>query len=366
MRILHRYIASSFLTTFFMALLVLSFVMSVGLLFKVTQYIARGMSIDIVLDFLWGGIPGTLSYSIPIACLVATLLVFGRLSSDQEISAMRACGISLARAMGTPLLLALVLSFFCLHLNNTVAPESAYARSTVRRKLKATDVTAFIEEGKYVEIAGRSVYVGERDGNLLKDMRIVETTRTGSVQEIRAREALVTSSDDVVVLEMKDVSIDPIQENNPGIGRAESVRYVIGDFGAHTGRNASIDRPRRIKDKHSWVLLKDILVSRDHPPATEEGKKAISRSLEELHSRVSLAFACFCFVAIGVPLGIQQHRRESSVGIGISLAVAGAFYLFSVAAESLARTPAFKAHYLVWIPVVACLVISVAMTAKNN
>ena len=366
MRILHRYIAASFLTTFVMALLVLSFVMSVGLLFKVTQYIARGMSIGIVLDFLWGGIPGTLSYSIPIACLVATLLVFGRLSSDQEISAMRACGISLSRAMHTPVLLSLLLSFFCLHLNNSVAPESAYARSTVRRKLKATDVTALVEEGKYVDIAGRSVYVGAREGNLLKDMRVVETTKSGSIQEIRAREALITSSEDVVVLEMKDVSIDPIQEDNPGIGRAESVRYVIGDFSARTGQTAPAERARRIKDKHSWVLLKDILVSRDKPPASDEGKKAISRSLEELHSRVSLAFACFCFVAIGVPLGIQQHRRESSVGIGISLAVAGAFYLFSVAAESLARNPALKAHYLDWIPVAACLAISVAMTARNN
>ncbi len=366
MRILHRYIAASFLTTFFMALLVLSFVMSVGLLFKVTQYLARGMSMGIVLDFLWGGIPGTLSYSIPIACLVATLLVFGRLSSDQEISAMRACGISLARAMHTPVLISLLLSVFCLHLNNSVAPESAYARSSMRRKLGATDVTALVEEGKYVEIAGRSVYVGAREGSLLKDMRIVETTKSGSTQEIRAREALITSSDDVVVLEMKDVSIDPIQEDNPGIGRAESVRYVIGDFSARTGQKSPVARTRRIKDKHTWALLKDLIVARANPPATEEGKKAISRSREEVHSRISLAFACFCFVAVGVPLGIQRHRRESSAGIGISLAVAGAFYLFSVAAESFARNPAIKAHYLVWIPVAACLVISATLTARNN
>ena len=105
---------------------------------------------------------------------------------------------------------------------------------SMRRKLKATDITALFEEGKFVDIAGRSIYVGSREGNLLKDIRVVETTKSGSTQEIRAREALITSSEDVVVLEMKDVSIDPIQEGNPGIGRAESVRYVIGDFSADT------------------------------------------------------------------------------------------------------------------------------------
>ena len=86
-----------------------------------------------------------------------------------------------------------LLSFFCLHLNNSVASESASraprcAASSGNRRHRP------VEEGNTPTSRGRSVYVGAREGNLLKDMRVVETTKSGSIQEIRAREALITSS----------------------------------------------------------------------------------------------------------------------------------------------------------------------------
>jgi lipopolysaccharide export LptBFGC system permease protein LptF len=143
------------------------------------------------------------------------------------------------------------------------------------------------------------------------------------------------------------------------------VIYPIGDFEKQLGESQT-QHPRRIKDKHTWVLLKDLVIAAEYPPKTEGGRKDVSRSLVEVNSRITMALACLCFVIVGVPLGINQHRRESSVGIAISLAVAGAFYLFCIAGESLAKNPAYHAHYIVWIPVVACLAISAVFTAKNN
>ncbi len=365
MRILHRYIASNFLITFIMALLILSFVMSVGLLFKVTQYIARGMSFSIVLDFLWEGIPSTLSYSIPIAALVSALLVFGRLSSDSEISAMRAGGISLTQIMHTPVLIALLLSVFCLHLNNNVSPDSAYFRSSMRGQLKASDFTALIEPGKYVEIGDHSVYVGKRQGDKLLDLRITETTKKGTTKEIRAREATLFSENDVATLDMKDVTVDPIQDDKSGIGRADRVVYTIGDLKKKSDGSDKV-RPRRVKDKFTWMLLQDLAIAKEFPPATDKGKEDVSRARVEVNYRICFALECLCFVIVGIPLGIKQHRKESSAGIGFSIGIAGIFYLFCMAAQSLAKDPIYHASYIVWIPVVICLVTSAVFTAKNN
>jgi lipopolysaccharide export LptBFGC system permease protein LptF len=69
---------------------------------------------------------------------------------------------------------------------------------------------------------------------------------------------------------------------------------------------------------------------------------------------------------VGIPLGIKQHRKESSAGIGFSIGIAGIFYLFCMAAQSLAKNPIYHAYYIVWIPVVICLVTSAVFTAKNN
>lgn len=365
MRLLHRYIASSFFATFVMALLILSFVMSVGLLFKVTQYIARGMSFSIVMDFLWEGIPTTLSYSIPIAALVSALLVFGRLSSDSEISAMRAGGISLTQIMHTPVLIALLLSVFCLYLNNDVAPDSAYMRSSMRRQLKASDVTALIEPGKYVEIGAHSVYVGRREDNKLIDLRITETTKSGHTKEIRAREAILFSTNEVATLDMRDVTVDPIQEGQTGIGKADRVVYTIGDLEKNSDKSEPM-RPRRVKDKFTRMLFKDLAIAKEFPPTTEKGIEDISRARVEIHYRICFSLACVCFVMVGIPLGIQQHRKESSAGIATSLGIAGGFYLFCMAAQSLAKNPTYHAHYIVWIPVVICIVTSIVFTAKNN
>ncbi len=363
MRILHRYIAASFLTTFALSLLVLSFVMSVGLLFKATQYIARGMSAGIVLDFIWGGIPGTLSYSIPIAALVSALLVFGRLSSDSEISAMRAGGISLTRIMRTPVLIGLLLSVFCLHLNNNVSPDSAYARSSIRRRIQGSDLTALMEPGRFVRIGNRSVYVLRRDGDRLIDLRISETRPGGEPSELRAREATIMTTNDASFLDMREVAWENIREDLPGIGEAGRLVYALSNL---VDVDRSADRPRRVKDKYTWMLLRDVAIAREYPPETKKGVELISQSRVEAHMRLSLALACVCFILIGIPLGIQSHRRESSIGIGISLAIAGAFYLFSITAESLAKLPGLHPHIIAWIPVAICVATSLVLTARHN
>ena len=82
--------------------------------------------------------------------------------------------------------------------------------------------------------------------------------------------------------------------------------------------------------------------------------------------RATLAVACFCFVLVGIPLGIQSHRRESSVGIGISLAIAGAFYLFCITAESLSKHPELRAHWLLPVPVVVCLAMHVWLMNRHE
>ena len=179
MRTLHRYILSNFLVTFLMAMAVLTFVMTVGLVFSSMKYIARGMSPQILVEFLWQSLPGTLSYSVPIAALVASLLVFSRLSSDSEISAMRSCGVSLWAIMRMPVLLSAFLTFACLWVNDDVSPDASFSRSVRRHTFKAGDITALIEPLEWFETDQYSIYVSERAGNRLYDLRVKQPLPDG-------------------------------------------------------------------------------------------------------------------------------------------------------------------------------------------
>ncbi len=366
MRTLQRYIAGSFLSTFLIALLVLSFVMSVGLMFKATAYIAAGASAALVGRFLWSGFPGTLSLSIPIAALVSALLVFGRLSSDSEISAMRACGVRLVDLMRMPVLLAALLSMLCLHINGTIAPDSAYARRNVRHQVGAADLLAVIQPGRWIDdFPGVTFFVGSREGSTLRDLRILETLRSGALREIKAAEATITEGDDGKVrLDMLQVTVDPVQEDRPGVAHMDRATPVIADRADHQGA------PRlahRIKDRHSVDLLREVLTARHFvaEPRHEKTVIDLSQARTELSNRTVLALACLCFVALGVPLGIKTHRRESSIGIVLCLAVTTAFYLFLIAAESLSSFAHWNPHRIAWIPVLICLGLVGALVVRN-
>ena len=272
MRILHRYIFRTLIGTFLTALAVLSFVMMVGLLFKATGYIASGASFSMVARFLWLGFPGTLSMSIPIAALVSTLLVFGRLSSDSEISAMRACGVSMRRIMLTPFLLGIALSAASLYITAVVSPNSAYGRRTIRRIVKTSDFLAIIQPGKTVTgIPGMppdtSVFVRARlqkpgtnalgaaeMQDVLEDVRILEPMKNGAMRDIRAGEARVfQNTNGTVRLEMSNVTISPLHEDRPITGQAEWIAYTVGE-----AQNIEAAPSRRVKDMPSGDLLLSI------------------------------------------------------------------------------------------------------------
>ena len=229
-------------------------------------------------------------------------------------------------------------------------------------KVKISDILTLIEPHKTIEdFPGYQIRVSSKDNNTLHDVIILEATKKG-LRRIEATSADVVTEDSEVFLDMKNVSF-----SEDGTGGAHAERFI---FKVSRSNDTKSNKPffRRVKDKQTWVLIKDIIVSKIDPPLSDEGKKEISRSLVEVNMRICLALACFCFVLIGIPLGVKQHRKESSIGIGISLAMAGAFYLFNITAESLAKKADFYdlAYYVVWVPVAICIVLGTVLINKNN
>ena len=100
MKILKNYIFKEWFAILFLALIVISFVLIIGNLVKFAELvIGKGVTLEHVLGLFLSLMPSLLIFSIPISILTATLLSFGRLSSDNEITAMRASGLSIYRIL---------------------------------------------------------------------------------------------------------------------------------------------------------------------------------------------------------------------------------------------------------------------------
>lgn len=377
MRIVHNYIFKSFLTTFLLAMLLLTFVMTIGILFQSVKYIARGMDMWTLMTSLARNLPGTMTYTMPLAALVSSLLVFSRLSSDSEISALRSCGIPLRNIMWTPILFSVFLSLICFFINNDLAPDAALSRLKLRKQFKLEDVTALIEPGSWVEINDIRVYVARRDGDFLYNVNLTQKLPDGLLREMRAESAVIRENAETgdSFLSLQNVTIfstgktdnDGIQSKTWDIPLQELTAAAKGEAKAQEqAANAPAKIKRRIKDRYSWELLRDIIVSRSYPPKTRDDRKNLTRALTELTSRVTFALACFCFVFVGIPLGLQNHRRESSKGIAISLVIAGSFYLFCLTGESLAKNPDLNASWIVFVPVPVCIVLGHYLLRIND
>ncbi|MBM4149454.1 MAG: YjgP/YjgQ family permease [Lentisphaerae bacterium] len=353
--ILRRYIGGSVLAGFLTSLLVVTVVMSTGVVFRLMDLIARGVPWTSVAWIYLCGIPSSLTLSIPVSVLMSCLLVFGRMSSDGEVAAMKASGVNMWQIAVGPLLLSIPLAVGCLYINNTAAPESLYLQRILVRDLGADNPVQMLDEGRFIqEFDGLTIYIGARKGSRLRDVRIYDLRDPEVRREIWARSGVVgTNAGGGLVIEMFNVRVDPLHPGMPGPGFCDAWTVRIGG-----------DAPALEKTKRQVYMtgaeMKDMAARAPElvPGLAEKDYRRLRMSIAvERNKRIVLAMACFAFVLLGVPLGVQSHRKESSIGVAIGLFLVLNFYVFILIAESMNKVLFLRPDLIVWAPLVASTLI---------
>ena len=163
MFILNWYITKNFLATFTMSIVVLTFAMTGNSLMKVIDYISQGVSPVIAGQFLLLALPMALAFSIPWAALVSIMLVFGRLSADNEITAMRACGISILQIISPIIVSSFLLTCVCLWLQLEVGPPALGEARDLVKNAAASSPLSFFTPGIPVQFGQYTFFVDGTD-----------------------------------------------------------------------------------------------------------------------------------------------------------------------------------------------------------
>lgn len=101
----------------------------------------------------------------PLALLVASVLVFSRLSADSEIAAMRACGVNLLTVMRAPLLFALFCTVMGLFVNNEIVPRGHQIRRDLARRISVGAGLELLEPGRVIDDFPKvKIYFEEKEG----------------------------------------------------------------------------------------------------------------------------------------------------------------------------------------------------------
>lgn len=352
MNTLQKHVTMDFLVIAGFTLAVFTFVLSIGVFLDrtVIGLLVKGIPLRPLLLVLLSGIPTILAYSIPISLLTASLLLFGRLSADGEITAMKSSGIPVGAVVRPLILLAVATTLVCVYLASVEVPESHFRRRALVSELGRDRIADLIVDGRFVrDFPGLTIYIGRKKGPELRDIRIYERTKSGKTREIRAKTGTIESTPENPNLSIRlfQVIIDPLDEHRAGQAAFEEWPLTISD----------VRKVRRVMRHEEDMTTQDLLLRLAYPapgaPALSPADQARQDTAIklEISKRMALSVACLAFVCLGIPLGITAHRKESSIGVGVSLFVVLGFYVCIVIAESLEKYPAMHPEWLLWIPV---------------
>lgn len=347
MRILNRYIAKNMIVSMLTAVGILTFVMLSGQFFRAFDLISRGVSPWLLCRYLLYLVPDMLRFTLPLAMLVATVLVFSRMSADNELCAMKANGIGLWQIVAPGLVLSFVLSGLCVWLSLWVTPLCRYRAEQLRWSALASSPLALLEPGGFVNIFPQCpIRVGRRDGDELYDIHMFMLGKDGEkVQDITARRGrvVVHAEERMVYLELDDATVmdsqlAPAADAPRRFLAAKSIRLPMA-YGLSQDRK-SLSRKTKYMD--GSMLVSQIRLE-------QEAGRDVTEHLLALQSRLSLALSPFSFLLLGLPFGIRSKRSELSVGLLLCVLLALGFYAFVLLADALADSR-YHPQIIIWLP----------------
>ena len=327
----------------------------------------RQVSFAILTQALGLLVPFVLVFALPMGMLTATLLVFGRFSADQELTASRASGISLLSLVGPVLVLSLVLCGVSAAINLEIAPQCRVAYKALLNRLKIKIASAYLPEGRPIEFPGAIICVEKNDGRNLKNVMLYRMKEGTNVVEMKIRAPRgyyqadpggkkieihlfdaqsVALTDDGWTVQTIGELTDEL-ELNPGGSSEKKMDLSYMTFGQLQTELHDLERRVNfspVGKKTSGSLRTSV---RD---VRKETRDVTSPVRVQIHKQVVLSFACFGFTLIGIPLGIRVHRRETNVNFGVALMLVFVYYGFVLVAEGLAMRPELSPHLMLWLP----------------
>jgi len=353
MRIIDRYISRQVITTSLFAVGMLSLVLVLGNVFKklLDMLVNHDVPLQLILTFIAYIIPYSLTFTIPWGFLTAVLLVFGRLSAENELIALRSNGVSVPRICIPVFILSILCVGVCFWINVDVAPYAQEQMKTaVYHMATSNPIALFGSDSIIDQFPGELIYVEKKDGKNLEDILMYQLNERGQpTMTVHAKTGeLMTDlkGNPQIILRLKNAQYEERDSVKPD-------NLTLIHPGIHTEQNDLAISLQELYDKNtkktspSQMTLTELL-KKQVDSGTDKQQMSVIKT--ETNKRFSLSLASFAFCLIAVPLAITAHRKETSVGFLFSLIVAFVYFFFIVMVGIVSNRPNFHPELLIWLP----------------
>jgi LPS export ABC transporter permease LptG/LPS export ABC transporter permease LptF len=352
-RRLNRYIISEILGPLALGFLIYTFLLLIRFLFTSAEMIIRrGLPVSIVGKLLLYTLPNIVVLTLPMSLLFGTLIAVGRLSSDSELVAMRACGVSLLTLYRPILLLSGLFTLLNTALMVYALPWGNHSLQELRLEITTQSVAQQIEPRVfYEEWEGKVVYVFEvpQGSKRWKGVFLAESIPSSANNQITTAdwgEVRVDQAGERVVLRLYNAVRHKVDLNAPGryeISRHKRLDLVLDDQFASGQRAKMMSASKGIREM-TLAELRQV--------AADPANDAEQRNLAwvEVHKKFSIPCACLVFGLFALPLGINNRRGGKASGFALSIGVLMLYYILLSNGEEYARFGRIPPWLAMWAP----------------
>jgi len=347
-KIISRYIFREIAVPFFIILFVLTFVLLMGKILQIMDLMVnKGIRVWDIAHLIILIMPNFMLFTIPIALLVSILIAMGRFSADNEITAIKASGVSLIEIY-YPVAFASLLAFICtIVIGFYLVPQSNFATKRLLFELASQNASIAIKEKVFnADFKGLLLYADKipADGEYMEGVIISENRIIGEQNTILAKRAYLVADSKLMILKLR-MENGSIHTVSPDLKNYRKVDFKSYDINLDLSTTlASLTN----EHKSSTDMTLTELLERMKKPGLDGA--AVRELAIEAHKKFSIPLACLIFGLLALPLGITSHRAVKSRGFAVGIMIVTAYYLLRIGGEALVENGRLAPVIGVWMP----------------
>lgn len=410
MKILSRYVLKEHLAPFLFAFLVITFLLVIEYVPKIIDHVIdKDLSVWVALELIVLNLAWMLALSVPMSVLVATLMAFGRLTSDFEVTAVKASGINLLRILFPLLVAGGVITWLMIEFNDRVLPDLNREARLLWQDISAMRPTLVFKSGIFVtDIPGHLVliedvdhatsrvegviisrtkdptkqdlvvaeygylemldggksmqftlYNGEAhsfdtkdpDRHQILDFEEQVYTITGTGSELKRTESNYRGDREMPIAAMQE-RVDRAHNATVPLRSTINKRlmskfdYLFGDSFVYNASDTVSDSTALEYIKSDAAVL-DRQLERSGTQISAQ-QKLVHRYDLEIYKKYSIPAASLAFILVGAPLAILSRRGGMGIAIAISIALFVFYWAFLIAGESLSDRRLISPFWAMW------------------
>jgi len=212
MNTLNKYLFKQSLVPFLLSVAVITTVLFLQFLIRaVDRFLGKGLDVITIFEYLFLNMAWIIALSVPMSLLISSVMTFGRMSQQNEITALKSAGVNLLNIIKPSLWFGLFVAILLCIFNNFVLPEMNYNARLLAKDIYQKKPELTIEPGYFVDMIPQyTIIVKELDGKDFKDVRIFSKNDSSEQTTIYANSGKLNSNGNIITIDLKSGEIHEI------------------------------------------------------------------------------------------------------------------------------------------------------------